>query len=144
MEREMRKKVLRLILIVLGYLIALMFLLGGIVYLLVHMWLSGLILIAIAISLFLLTMYYYLGTSVYVIFEDSMYVPRLYRHGDAKKKEIVEFKNVKKVVEIKGILHDGFLLYISSKGYYFVRRSVFSEIREKLSPNVEIIWVKKS
>ena len=80
----------------------------------------------------------------YAIFEDSVYVPRLYRHGDAKKKEIMELRDVKKVLEIKGFLREGFLFYVSQKGYYFIKRSVFNEIREKLPPKVKIIWLKKS
>ncbi len=122
---------------------ALMFLLGGIVNLLIHLWLSGTILIGISIFLFLLTFYFYIGTSLYVIFEDSMYVPRLYRHGDSKRKKILEFKNVKKIVEVKGFFREGFLLYVSEKGYYFVKRSVFQEIREKLPENVKVQWIEK-
>ncbi|EDY36415.1 hypothetical protein ABOONEI_405 [Aciduliprofundum boonei T469] len=144
MDRELRRKVIRLTFTILGYLMALMFLLGGIVDLLIHLWLSSAIMLSISIILFLLTFYLYIGTSLYVIFEDSVYVPRLYRHGDAKKKEIMELRDVKKVLEIKGFLREGFLFYVSQKGYYFIKRSVFNEIREKLPPKVKIIWLKKS
>ncbi len=144
MDMELRRKVIRLTLTILGYLMALMFLLGGIVDLLIHLWLSSAIMLSISLILFVLTFYFYIGTSLYVIFEDSVYVPYLYRHGDAKKKEIMELKDVKKVVEIKGIMREGFLFYLSPKAYYFIKRSVFNEIREKLPSNVEIIWVKKS
>ncbi|ADD09058.1 hypothetical protein [Candidatus Aciduliprofundum boonei] len=144
MDRELRRKVIRLTFTILGYLMALMFLLGGIVDLLIHLWLSSAIMLSISIILFLLTFYLYIGTSLYVIFEDSVYVPRLYRHGDAKKKEIMELRDVKKVLEIKGFLREGFLFYVSQKGYYFIKRSVFNEIREKLPSKVKIIWLKKS
>jgi len=144
MDRELRRKVIRLTLTILGYLMALMFLLGGIVDLLIHLWLSAAIMLSISILLFVLTFYFYIGTSLYVIFEDSIYVPRLYRHGDAKNKEIMELKDVKKIVEIEGFLREGFLFYVSQKGYYFIKRSVFNEIREKLPPNTKIIWLEKS
>ncbi len=144
MDRELRRKVIRLIFTILGYLMALMFLLGGIVDLLIHLWLSSAIMLSISVILFLLTFYLYIGTSLYVIFEDSVYVPRLYRHGDAKKKEIMELRDVKRVLEINGFLREGFLFYVSHNGYYFIKRSVFNEIREKLPPKVKIIWLKKS
>ena len=134
MDKDLKIKILKLILTILGYLIAMMFLIGAVVNFIIHLWIPAVLFFIISIILFLLTMYFYLGTSIYVIFENSMYVPRLYRHGDAKNREIVEFRDIKKVKRVKGFLRDGFLLYVSENGYYFVRKSVFNEIREKLPP----------
>ncbi len=132
MDRELRIKVIKLSFTLLGYLLAMMFLIGAMVDFLIHLWLPALLLFSLSIALFLLVTYLYLGTSIYVIFEDSMYVPRLYRHGDAKRMEIVKFSDVKRVKRIRGFLRDGYLLYVSENGYYFVRKSVFGEIRSKL------------
>ena len=132
MERELKIKIMKLIFVILGFMLSLILLLGGIVYFLVHLWLSAILMLFISILLFLLTIYFYLGTSVYVIFENSMYVPRLYRYGKARDEKILEFSNVKKIREYKGILRDGFLLYVSDNGYYFIKKSVFSEIRDKI------------
>ncbi len=137
MNKDLRIKVLKLTFTILGYLIAMMFLIGAVVNFIIHLWIPAILFFFISITLFLLTMYFYLGTSIYVIFEDSMYVPRLYRHGDAKRKEIVEFSDVKKVKRVKGFFRDGYLLYVSENGYYFVRKSVFNEIRDKLSPALQ-------
>ncbi len=144
MDRELRRKVIKLIFTILGYLMAMMFLLGGIVYLLIHLWFSGLIMLTISVVLFYSTMYFYMGTSVYVIFEDSVYVPRLYRYGVVKKKDLMELKKVKKVVEHRGFFREGFYFYVSENGYYFIKRSVFWEVREKLNPDVKIVWISKN
>jgi len=136
MDKELRIKVIKLSLTILGYLLAMMFLISGVVNFLIHLWLPAIISLIISISLFLLTMYFYLGTSIYVIFENSMYVPRLYRHGDAKRKEVLEFSDVKKIKRSKGFLRDGYNLYVSENGYYFIKNSVFAEIRDRLPEGI--------
>ena len=128
MERELRFKVLRLTFSLLGYLLFLFFLIGGIINLMIHSWLTSLIFLGISLSLFLLTTYVYLGTSLYVIFDHSVYVPRLWRHA---KDKILELKNVKKVKPVQGFFKDGYYLY-TSDGYYYLKKSVFAEIREHL------------
>jgi|GEM_PF-4060776 len=136
MDKELRIKVLKLSLTILGYLIAMMFLIGAVVNFIIHLWLPAILFFIISITLFLLTMYFYLGTSIYVIFENSVYVPRLYRYGSVKKIEIMELSDVIKVKRHKGFLRDGYLFYVSKDGYYFVKKSVFNEIKNKLPPFV--------
>ncbi|HHE75498.1 MAG TPA: hypothetical protein ENL31_00015 [Candidatus Aciduliprofundum boonei] len=128
MERELRFKVLRLIFTFLGYLLFLFFLVGGVVEFLVHSWLSSFILFSFSALFFVGTTYIYLGTSLYVIFDHSVYVPRLWRHA---KNEILELSEVKKVKRVISFLKDGYYLY-TDYGYYYLKKSVFGEIKEKL------------
>jgi len=136
MDKDLRIKVLKLSFTILGYLLAMMFLIGSIVNFIIHLWIPAVLFFIISIALFLLTMYFYLGTSIYVIFENSVYVPRLYRHGDAKKVEIMELSDVVKIKRVKGFLRDGYLFYVSENGYYFIKKSVFEEVRNKLPTSV--------
>ncbi len=131
MDRELRFKVLRLIFTIMGYLLFLFFLLGGIVELFIHSWLSALMFLGISALFFILTTYIYLGTSLYVIFENSVYVPRLWRHAP---EEILELSEVKKVKRVRTFLKDGYYLF-TEDGYYYIKKSVFGEIREKLPEN---------
>ncbi len=143
MDRELRRKVIRLIITIMGYLLGMMFLLGGVIYLLIHKWVSAIIILSLSLFFFYFTMYYYMGTSVYVIFEDSVYVPRLYRCGDVKKVDLMELKEVKKVVEYKSFFREGYLFYVSENGCFFIKRSVFAELRDKLHKNVKIEYLKR-
>ena len=134
MERELRNKVLKLTVIVFGYMLSFIFLLGALVYLFIHLWLPGLLLLSLALLLFFGVAYLNLGTSLYIIYDSSaIYVPRLYRHA---KKEILNIEDVKKVQEIQGMFKDGFYVY-TPQGYYYLKRKVFNEIREYLPENVE-------
>lgn len=117
--------------ILLGYLLSLLFLLGGIVEFFIHYWLSALIYLGISATLFLATTYISLGTSLYVIFEDSVYVPRLWRHA---KEEIFRLSDVKRVKRVQTFFKDGYYFFVDS-GYYYIKKSVFAEIRDKLPEN---------
>ncbi len=137
MDKNMKMKVIKLSLTILGYMVALFFLIAFVVYLLIYLWLPSILFLSLSLFLFFFISYFYTGTSIYVIYGDSIYVPRLYRYGDAKKKEILDFHDVKKVREIKTFLKDGYFLYTTS-GYYYIKRDVFTEIRENLPENVAI------
>ncbi len=138
MERELRNKVLKLIVVIFGYMLSFLLLLGGLVYLFIRLWLPALLLLLLAFLIFLGVTYLHLGTSLYIIYDSSaIYVPRLYRHA---REEILNISEIKKVQEVRGIFKDGFNVY-TPQGRYYLKRKVFNEIREHISENVEFHYL---
>jgi len=48
----------------------------------------------------------------------------------------MELSDVVKIKRVKGFLREGYLFYVSENGYYFIKKSVFEEVRNKLTTSV--------